>query len=554
MVKSLIFNTKQYSLHLIKWGVGRILIIGLTLYSLFSPEKYQQVPENIKISLTVILFICFSEIVYVLFLYAKSRVKNKPEIRLTKLRSAYLSILDNLELGVIVLETNGNPIFINKYLISRLRYSRNELIEIGPDFTDRIIAPASKVAFLQYFNEATQSMWKSTKEKMKIEFISKENEHMWYEMSLMPVKSEEGIVLCLINFNEIMEEIQGEIKPKHRKSETLLKDILKYVSAWIYVKDTKGNFLLASDSMINYLGYDPEGMNDFEMVPFDTAVLFTELDKKVVATQKPIEFEYDFPLPMANNDNSKPFRALCKRFPMVDSKGEVYGIGVINIDITDQLRQREALTIATQQAEDTSSLQEQFLFTVSQELRTPLNRILGMNKILMETGMTDKQLELAVSIHSSAETMKSIVDDLLTFERVGNSPSGKETAIMEEPIRDAQPRSIIENPPYSISRLQELGNLGFVKEMMLVYLNSVPRLLLDMETALHEKRFADVQKFAHSAMSPVGFFQADQLFEILHQIEINADREGWESICEILIENARKVNAGIVAHMRNNLT
>ncbi len=845
MVKSLIFHANQYRRLLIQWGATLALIIGLTFYSLLTLEKSQHLPQNIKITLTIIISICISGIVYVTLLYGSSRIKNKPQFRLKNLMSAYLSILDNLEIGVIVLETNGNPIFINRFLISRLRYSRNELIEIGSDFTDRIIAPGSKAASLQYFNEAALSMWKGTQELMKIELISKENEHMWFEMSLMPFKSDEGIELCLINFNEITVEIQGEIKlaaaeAKHRKSETLLRDILKYVSAWIYVKDIKGNFLLASDSMIRYLGYDPVGMNDFQMVPFDTAALFTELDNKVVATKRHIEFEYDFPLGMANNDGSEPFRALCKRFPMVDASGEVYGIGVINIDITEQLRQREALKIARQQAEVASGLQEQFLSNMSHELRTPLNGILGMNQIMMETEMTGKQLELAVSIRTSAETMKSIVNSLLdlskikagkmTFERVnfdllelftnlsysfgqiaknmvkvrlnippdlprhikgdptrlcqilsnliGNAVKftrqgeieimveirpfdtgqvlvvsvkdsgigisqerlneifepfmqndgtitrrfggsglgltitkqllelqggsidvdsaigkgsvftftlpveigtddgfGQDTPIVEmvpgsltgkqflsiedqevnqkivvhlltraggtvitanngkeaiDIISSGIPLDLIlldlqmpemdgfattdiirnelklnvpiiamtasamqgekerclskgineymskpfdfdefyrnvyrlilkhspavqENPPYSISRLQELGNHAFLREMMLVYLNTVPRLLLDMENALIEKRFVDAKKLAHSAMSPVGFFQADQLYEILHQIEINADTEGWEGICQILLENARKINSAIIAHMRNNL-
>jgi CheY-like chemotaxis protein len=58
------------------------------------------------------------------------------------------------------------------------------------------------------------------------------------------------------------------------------------------------------------------------------------------------------------------------------------------------------------------------LATVSHEFRTPLNGILGLTGLLLETGLTPGQATYARGVHSSGEALLALVDDMLDFSRI----------------------------------------------------------------------------------------------------------------------------------------
>ena len=77
-----------------------------------------------------------------------------------------------------------------------------------------------------------------------------------------------------------------------------------------------------------------------------------------------------------------------------------------------------SLTEARQRAEAANQAKSRVLATVSHEFRTPLNGILGLAGLLMETPLTPDQETYARAVHSSGEALLALVDDMLDFSRI----------------------------------------------------------------------------------------------------------------------------------------
>lgn len=74
--------------------------------------------------------------------------------------------------------------------------------------------------------------------------------------------------------------------------------------------------------------------------------------------------------------------------------------------------------IARIRAEQANEAKSNFLRTVSHEMRTPLNGILGLSALLRQTRLTPEQISYANAIETSGNALLLLVEDLLDFARI----------------------------------------------------------------------------------------------------------------------------------------
>jgi len=112
--------------------------------------------------------------------------------------------------------------------------------------------------------------------------------------------------------------------------------------------------------------------------------------------------------------------------PIKDALGRIIGASKIARDITSQklavAREREALREtqeARKQAEEASRAKDEFLATISHELRTPMTAILGWTRMLLSGQMNPETQQKALeTIDRNARSQAQLIEDLLDVSRI----------------------------------------------------------------------------------------------------------------------------------------
>jgi len=124
------------------------------------------------------------------------------------------------------------------------------------------------------------------------------------------------------------------------------------------------------------------------------------------------------------------------------STGNISGYIAIASDTTEERKVADQLRQAKEQAEAGGRAKADFLANMSQEIRTPLNAVIGMTGLLLDTPLTPEQREFAGTVRTSGEALLALINDILDFSKID---AGKLD---------------LERVPFSIRRcVEEVGDL-----------------------------------------------------------------------------------------------
>jgi len=137
-----------------------------------------------------------------------------------------------------------------------------------------------------------------------------------------------------------------EVRRQARKQDVLMRDLIDHSSAAIYLKDTKGCYLLINKRHAELWPAMKDfrlGTTPYDWFPADVAESFVASDRAVIESGNTLTFEESIP------DGKGVRNYVSIKFPIRDDEGEIIAVGGISTDVTEleearrQLAQREQL-------------------------------------------------------------------------------------------------------------------------------------------------------------------------------------------------------------------
>ena len=175
------------------------------------------------------------------------------------------------------------------------------------------------------------------------------------------------------------------------------------------------------------------------------------------------------------------------------------------------------------------SAKSQFLATTSHEIRTPLNGILGMTQVMLaDITVTGVQRERISLVNSAGKSMRSLVDDILSFAKI-------DAGMLDIDIEPVDLRQ-------TLTSIVELWRLEAIdkKIELLVEFNSIDSLLMTDSRRLYQIVFnllSNAMKFTIEGSIKVHAYsdlagEADMILIDFHDTGVGVPNTAFETIFE----------------------
>jgi two-component system, sensor histidine kinase and response regulator len=212
--------------------------------------------------------------------------------------------------------------------------------------------------------------------------------------------------------SDITERRLVEEELQHQRDFALY--VMNTMGQGLTVTGADGKFAYVNPAFARMLGYPPETLIGREPEDFTFAEDLVKLAQAHTQRRAGATSSYETRLHGADGE---AVYALITGTPHRRG-GEIIGSVAVVTDLTERYRMEQALSQARDQALEASRLKSEFLATMSHEIRTPMYSVIGMNELLLQTTLSERQREYAEAVHLSAEGLLAILDDILDFSAI----------------------------------------------------------------------------------------------------------------------------------------
>ena len=330
------------------------------------------------------------------------------ELQLDKEKRLLDTVINNLPYSIYVKDRSLNKILTNRADVEFLGFDSQEDVLGKSDndiFSKEVAADSNKIE-----NQILES-GKSILDRE--EKIKKENgDLIWIRTSKFPLKNSQNDIVGILGIGRNVTNekfVQQQIKR--------LSLVASQSTNGVIITDVNGKVEWINDGFTRLTGYSLE-----EIIGRSPGELLQgpETDPKMIEIMsKSIKRKESFDVELINySKDGTPYNIKVACNPLRDENGVVTGFMAIESDITERVRNKEALIRAKLVAEKAKDAEKAFLANMSHEIRTPMNAIIGMTSLLADTPLNEEQTEYVTNLDLSSKFLLSLISDVLDLAKI----------------------------------------------------------------------------------------------------------------------------------------
>ena len=261
---------------------------------------------------------------------------------------------------------------------------------------------------------------------------------IWLMSTIYGKRLDDGSVLQYITSLDITAEREEQEKQAAVFAHTnaLLGRILDTTQTALFWKDKERRFQGANKAFLDYYDFPSEqvilGKTDEDMGWHENDEPFKSDEWRILRTG---ESTYRVHGKCMSHGEMRDIVA--SKRPLIEN-GEIVGLVGSFEDVTDEIRHQEQmeklneqLRQALEKAESANQAKTAFLSNVSHDMRTPLNGILGITELALQTDDIEKIRGYLQKIMTAGSLLKDLINDTLELSRIGNGKKQLDYEVVE---------------------------------------------------------------------------------------------------------------------------
>jgi PAS domain S-box-containing protein len=224
--------------------------------------------------------------------------------------------------------------------------------------------------------------------------------------------------LWVASLRQVVHRQTREIRQKWEQQielQTRYRSVCENASDIIYSRDLEGRFLMVNAAAEQVTGYTPDEllrMRIADLSPPGAPIDVHTLNAQLIGGELPDRLEFDI--------MSKAGRRITLelRPRLVYENGMPVRVDGIARDVTARTQWQAELQRAKESADRANQAKSEFLANMSHEVRTPMNGILGMTSLLLETPVDEEQREYLELLQISGNALLKLLNDILDFSKM----------------------------------------------------------------------------------------------------------------------------------------
>ena len=325
------------------------------------------------------------------------------------------SIIENIKLGVMMEDKNGTIISLNKRFMEIFKIEANPKDFIGTKCSDAMETVKDLFMEPDTFVQSTNKIIRDEKEL--IDEVLKLKNGQVIERSFFQFKSNLAEIRCFWIYNDVTE--YHKLFNLLTEKEARYRGILENTQLGILEIDDEGVITNASRIFCKMSGYEKNqliGIRIEDGLLCDDSTtnhLMTVVKNYIPNTY--IKNAYEFQLITRNGSK---LWVLVSTAPAFNNENQVTGYTSFYYDITERKLLEQSLRLANTSSRKAEESEKLFVASMTHELKTPINAIVGMGDLLKLTALNEEQTEYVEILDTSTKYLQKLVCDILDMSKI----------------------------------------------------------------------------------------------------------------------------------------